>query len=232
MAAVVITGANRGIGLAMAREFARAGDKVYATCRKPDCAEDLHKLAAETGNVVLHEMNVIDFASIDRAAAEIGDVPIDILINNAGIVGNFDRQRIDDIDYDAWHSVLNTMMIGPVRVAQAFMGKLAKSEAPKIIFISSEWGSSAYDSQGLYLYAYASAKGGLNRVAQLMAAELRSRGITVVPIHPGYVRTDMAGPEADISPEESGAGLHRVIKSLALTDSGKFLKWDGTIHPW
>lgn len=232
MVAVLITGANRGIGLATAREFARAGDRVYATCRDPEKADDLHRLAVETGNVTLHRMDVTDFASIDRVAAEIGDVTIDVLINNAGIVGNFARQHIDDIDYEAWHCVLQTMMIGPVRVAQAFMGQLAKSEAAKIVFISSEWGSSVYDCQGLFLYAYASAKGGLNRVAQLMAVELRSRNIIVVPIHPGYVRTDMAGPDADISPEESGGGIHRTIKSLTMADSGMFFRWDGTIHPW
>lgn len=232
MAAVVITGANRGIGLAIARQFARAGDHVFAACRQPSLAEDLHRLAAETGNVTLLQLDVTDFDSIDRAAAEVGDATIDVLINNAGIVGNFDRQRIDDIDYDAWHRVLDTMMIGPVRVAQAFMGPLKKSGSARIVFISSEWGSSVYDSMGLYLYAYASAKGGLNRVAQLMAAELRSRKIIVVPIHPGYVRTDMAGPDADISPEESGAGIHRVVTSLTLADSGRFFKWDGSIHPW
>lgn len=232
MEAVAITGANRGIGLATARAFARAGDRVYALCRKPEQADELHELAAETGLVTLHGMDVTDFSSIDRAAAEIGDVAIDVLINNAGIVGNFDRQRIDDIDYDAWRQVLDTMMIGPLRVAQAFMAKLERSRAPKIVFISSEWGSSAYDSKGLYLYAYASAKGGLNRMAQLMAAELRPRNFTVIPIHPGYVRTDMAGPGADISPEESGGGIHRVVKALTIADSGKFLKWNGEEHPW
>lgn len=232
MAAVVITGASRGIGLATAREFARGGDHVHALCRNPDGAADLHSLAAETGNVTLHQMDVTDFASIDRAATEIGDAVIDIVINNAGIVGNFAEQHIDAMDYDAWREVLETMMIGPLRVTQAFMPHLARSTAAKIIFISSEWGSSVYDSKGLYLYAYASAKGGLNRVAQLMAAELRERNIIVVPIHPGYVRTDMAGPIADISPEESGSGIHRVAKGLTMADSGKFYRWNGTIHPW
>ncbi len=232
MAAVVITGASRGIGLATAREFARAGDHVHAMCRNPAGAGDLHSLAAETGNVTLHQMDVTDFASIDRAAAEIGDAVIDVIINNAGIVGNFEHQHIDSMDYDAWRHVLETMMLGPLRVTQALMGNLARSKAAKIIFISSEWGSSVYDSKGLYLYAYASAKGGLNRVAQLMAAQLRERNIIVVPIHPGYVRTDMAGPIADISPEESGAGIHSVTNSLTMADSGKFYRWNGTIHPW
>lgn len=232
MVAVLITGANRGIGLATAREFAREGDRVYAACRDPEHANDLRCLAEETGNVTLVRMDVTDFASIDKAAAEIGDVAIDVLINNAGIVGNFDRQRIDDIDYQAWHSVLDTMMIGPVRVAQAFMDKLSRSDAAKIVFISSEWGSSVYDCQGLFLYAYASAKGGLNRLAQLMSVELRPRNIIVVPIHPGYVRTDMAGPDADISPEESGGGIYRTVKALTLADSGKFFKWNGSLHPW
>jgi NAD(P)-dependent dehydrogenase (short-subunit alcohol dehydrogenase family) len=224
---VVITGASRGIGLATARAFARAGDHVHALCRNPDRADDLHSLAAETGNVTLHRMDVTDFASIDRAAAEIGDAAIDIVINNAGIVGNFEQQHIDSMDYDAWRHVLETMMLGPLRVTQALMANLERSTAPKIIFISSEWGSSVYDSKGLYLYAYASAKGGLNRVAQLMAAELRERGIIVVPI-----RTDMAGPIADISPEESGGGIHSLAKGLTMADSGKFYRWNGTIHPW
>lgn len=232
MAVVVITGASRGIGLATAREFARAGDRVHAMCRNPDLAHALHSLAEETGRVSLHRMDVTDFASIDSAVAEIGDSPVDVLVNNAGIVGNFAQQNIDDIDYSSWQEVLDTMLIGPMRVTQALMPNLEKSDAARIVFISSEWGSAVYDSKGLYLYAYASAKGGLNRVAQLMAAQLRPRNIVVVPIHPGYVRTDMAGPIADISPEESGAGIYSVVKSLTMADSGKFYRWNGTEHPW
>jgi NAD(P)-dependent dehydrogenase (short-subunit alcohol dehydrogenase family) len=228
METIVITGANKGIGLATAREFARGGDKVYALCRTPAAASDLHTLADETGRVAIQQVDVTDPESIRRVAAAIGDVTIDVLINNAGILGG--PQTFGDMDFDAWHRVIDTMMIGPFRMAQAFVDKLGRSSRARIVTISSELGASNWPYGGLY--AYASAKGGVNRVMQMMAIDLRDRNIIAIPLHPGYVKTDLAGPNADITPEESGAGVYRVTKSLTMADTGKFFKWNGEIHSW
>lgn len=228
MATVLITGAARGIGFELARQYRENGDHVLATCRSPERANRLAEYADE--RLTIHAMDVADLESVRSAAAAIGNMPIDILINNAGVWGGLERELLENMDYDNWFYEISVMTMGPFRVVQSFLPNVLAGKEKKIIFISSQTSAHAYDH--VAGYAYSSAKAGANRVATMLAQDLRDRGVSVAPLHPGWVRTEMAGPVADIEPQESAAGIRRVIAAMTLADSGKFLKWDGGIHPW
>jgi NAD(P)-dependent dehydrogenase (short-subunit alcohol dehydrogenase family) len=226
---ILITGANRGIGLALARQYARDGDTVFACCRVPHSADALNALAhSSDGRVTVHEMDVADENSIRAAARSIGDRPVDILINNAGISGGED-QRIDEVNTTKWIDAFKVMAIGPFRVIQAFLVNLQKADNPKVMTITSQIGATTWPMGGSYVYA--SAKAAVNRVMIAMARDLSDQ-VTVGLIHPGWVRTDMGGSNADLSVEESAAGIRSVVASITRADSGKFYKWNGDIHPW
>jgi|ERR1043166_110193 NAD(P)-dependent dehydrogenase (short-subunit alcohol dehydrogenase family) len=226
---VLITGTNRGIGLELTRQYAKDGDRVFACCRSPQSAEELNRLAKQSnGRITVQAMDVSDEKSIEAAAKAIGDQPIDVLINNAGVNGG-EHQSLDRIDTAEWMETLKVMVIGPFRVVQAFLRNLEMAENPKIMTVTSQIGASTWPMGGSY--AYASAKAGLNRLMRSLAIDLKDRAIVNL-IHPGWVRTDMGGPNADIAPEESAAGIRKVIASVTKADSGKFYKWTGDIHPW
>jgi len=230
MANILITGANRGIGLELVKAYARGGDRVFAFCRSPGGAEALNALAAGSGGkVTVHAMDVGDGDSIAVGAQAVGDAPIDILINNAGIIGGH-PQTLDKIDFDAWIDAFKVMTIGPFRVVQTFLPNLRKAAAAKVMTVTSQLGASTWPYGATY--AYSSAKAGVNKVMQTLAIDLKGDRIAVSMIHPGWVKTDMGGAGADITPEESAAGIHSVIAGLSMADTGKFYKWNGDIHPW
>ena len=230
MANVLITGANRGIGLELARGYAAAGDRVFACCRSPEGADKLGDLARSSGGrVSVLGMDVGDGDSIAAAAKAVGGAPIDILINNAGVLGGH-PQTLESIDFDAWMDALRVMVVGPFRVIQTFLPNLKAAAAPKVMTVTSQLAASTWPLGGTY--AYASAKAGVNKVMQIMALDLKGDNIAVAMIHPGWVKTDMGGPGADLTPEESAAGIRKVIANLGSESSGKFYKWNGDIHPW
>ena len=230
MANVLITGANRGIGLELVRAYAAGGDRVFAACRAPGAAEALNALAAgSNGAVTVHALDVANGASVSALAASLGGAPIDILINNAGVNGG-SRQTLADTDFDAWADALNIMTIGPFRVVQALLPNLEAAAGAKVMTVTSQLGASTWPFGGSY--AYASAKAGVNKVMQAMAIDLKAKGIVVSMIHPGWVKTDMGGAGADITPADSAAGIHKVIAGLAPATTGAFYKWNGDIHPW
>jgi NAD(P)-dependent dehydrogenase (short-subunit alcohol dehydrogenase family) len=229
MANVLITGTNRGIGLELTRLYAEDGDTVFAFCRTPQSAEKLHALAEKSGGRVrVHAMDVADESSIKAAAIAVGDLPIDILINNAGIRGG-NNQSLEDTDTADWIEAFKVMTVGPFRVVQAFLENLREAKNPKIMSITTQIAATTWPTGGFY--SYASTKAALNRVMLGLARDLKDK-VIVNLIHPGWVRTGMGGPGADISPEESAAGIRKVIASVSKTDSGKFYKWNGDIHPW
>ncbi len=230
MANVIITGANRGIGLELATAYAKAGDRVFAFCRSPGSADKLKQLMASSGGkVTAHAMDVGDGDSIKAGAAAVGDQPIDIIINNAGILGG-NPQTLDAIDFDAWIDAFKVMTIGPFRVVQTFLPNLRKSANPKIMTVTSQLAASTWPFGTTY--AYSSAKAGVNKVMQTLALDLKGDKIAVAMIHPGWVKTDMGGAGADITPQESALGIQKVIADLTMEATGKFFKWNGDIHPW
>jgi NAD(P)-dependent dehydrogenase (short-subunit alcohol dehydrogenase family) len=229
MATVLITGASRGIGLELVRQYAANGDTVFAFCRSPQSAESLIQVARQSnGRVEVHEMDMSDEGSIKAAARDLGDRPIDILINNAGIRGG-DDQSLGNVDTADWIEAFRVMAIAPLRAAEAFLPNLKMAKNPKIMTITSQMGASTWPMGGSY--AYGSTKAAVNRVMIALAHDLRGQAIVNL-VHPGWVRTDMGGPQADISPQESAAGIRKVIASVTASDNGKFYKWNGEIHAW
>jgi len=231
MPSILITGANRGLGLEFARQYLADGWRVYAACRDPDSAFELHS-SADTGDHQLRilALDVTDSAATKAAASELHGQPIDVLINNAGVMGPR-GQTIGNMDYDAWAKVLEANTIGPMRVSEAFVEHVARSDRKLIVTLTSGMGSLADNTSGGSI-AYRSSKAAVNMVMRSLAIDLAPRGITCVVVNPGWVQTDMGGPHARISPTESVTKLRRLIETLRLVESGKFFNYDGREYPW
>jgi NAD(P)-dependent dehydrogenase (short-subunit alcohol dehydrogenase family) len=231
MPTVLVTGANRGLGLEFARQYAADGWQVLATCRAPDVAGELQGLAATSdGRVRVLGMDVTDLASVRAAAAELKSEPIDLLLNNAGL-GSPPGQKLGSLDYAAWAHVLDTNTLGPMRVVEAFVEHVAASHDRRIVTITSGMGSIGDNASG-GAYAYRSSKAGVNIVMKSLAIDLAPRGITCVVVNPGWVRTDMGGPRGSLSPAQSISALRSLIARLGPDDSGKFLNHNGKSYPW
>ncbi|MFA5678604.1 MAG: SDR family oxidoreductase [Pseudomonas sp.] len=234
MANIVITGANRGIGFALVKSYLVGGNRIYAFCRNPQQATDLIQLADSAGGqLTLHPVDMADGASIDAVAEVMGDTPVDVLLNVAGVVGGRSDSVLDkpftEEDFNDWRTAFDIMAIGPFRLTQALLPNLIAAKG-KVMTVSSQIGASTWPYGGMY--AYGATKAGVNRVMLSLAIDLKARGVSVASIHPGYVQTDMGGPNAEITPQESAAGIKAVTDSLSLEDSGSFFKWNGELHAW
>ncbi len=240
MPSVLITGANRGIGLAFAHSFAADGWRVHACCRDPDGAEDLAALSADmasadtagadtAGAVTLHRLDVTDGSRIAGLSRELADEAIDVLVNNAGVMGP--RTGFGEMDYDGWLPVFETNTLAPMRMAEGFVEQVAKSGRKLIVNISSIMGSLGENAGGGAII-YRSSKAALNMVSKSLSAELAPRGITVIVFHPGWVSTDMGGPDAAVTPGESVEGMRAVIERVTPNDSGRFFNFDGHEIQW
>jgi NAD(P)-dependent dehydrogenase (short-subunit alcohol dehydrogenase family) len=228
MPTVFISGANRGLGLEFARQYAADGWQVLAGCRDPARAADL---AAIKGVQVL-ALNVDDPTSVSAVVAAVGDRSIDLLINNAGIYGSTvgdSEQTLENTDIDVWTKVFQTNVIGPFVLTRALLPKLGSGAV--IGILSSELGSIAGNSMG-QIYAYRSSKAAVNMVGKSLAIDLKSQGIIVVLLHPGWVHTDMGGPAAPVGPVESITGLRKALAEVTPASSGRFLAWDGREMAW
>ena len=230
MTTVLITGANRGIGLELASRYAARGDRVLACCRSPADATALNDLAAQQPGLTVHGVVVTDGASVASLASAIGVQPLDILINNAGSSPPMASQSLAAMDYDAWADSFAVNTMAPVRTLQALRGNLASAKGAKAITITSQMGALSFNVP--VAYAYSAAKAAVNKVMRLAGIELAKEGTIVALVHPGWVRTDMGGASADISPEESAAGIMAVIDRLTIADAGSFFKWNGDAHAW
>jgi NAD(P)-dependent dehydrogenase (short-subunit alcohol dehydrogenase family) len=228
MARILITGAGRGIGLALTRQYAEAGDEVIACVRDPEASDALSNLAGQ-GAVRIVRMDLADFASIDAARREIGEMPIDVLINNAGATGGA-RQGVDDVDIEAWHRTLDVNTIAPLLVARVFKPNLIASGHGKLLNVTSQLAASTWPMGGMLIYA--TTKAALSKIGQILAIDWKDEPIISALMHPGWVKTDMGGPHAQITADESASGIRQVIAGLTRADSGKFYKWNGEIHPW
>jgi NAD(P)-dependent dehydrogenase (short-subunit alcohol dehydrogenase family) len=245
MPTVLITGAGRGLGLEMARQYAADGWQVIGTVRDAARATELVALAANSGDRVRVEtMDVADHASIDALANRLrapdgAAQPIDVLVNSAGTMGsgNFAQQgiafgRFGKSDFPDWEMVFRVNVIGPMKMAEAFVGHVAASEQRRLVALSSIIGSIAKNEIG-GLYAYRATKAALNAVMRSLAIDLgRKHRIVAAPIHPGWVRTEMGGPRADLDAATSVAGIRQVIAGLDADKAGRFWMYDGTELPW
>lgn len=226
MPTVMITGSNRGIGLEFVRQYAAEGWRVLAACRAPRNAKEL---AAISGDVKIHSLDVADDYQVAALAKTLADEPIDILINNAGV--NVEEDSFGRTPANDWLQLLRVNTIAPLHVVEQFIGNLEKGQRRLIVNISSRMGSIA-DNSGGGSYIYRSSKAALNMVAKSMAQDLKSRRMTVVVFHPGWVKTDMGGPNATVTPKASVDGMRAKIAQLTPADNGRFFNYDGQPIPW
>jgi NAD(P)-dependent dehydrogenase (short-subunit alcohol dehydrogenase family) len=227
----LITGANRGIGLEFARQYAHAGWHVLACCRTPAAAAELNELAKSVkGRVTLHTLDVTDAGQREALHTALSRTPIDLFINNAGVRGQRNN-TFGTTDEESWLEVLRVNTIAPLKLMEMFVDRVAASRRKIFANMSSRMGSISDNTSG-ESYVYRSSKAALNAVAKSAANELRARGITVVMLHPGWVRTDMGGSQALIDVGESVSGLRSVLDKVTLADSGKFFNVKGSVIPW
>ena len=241
---VLITGANAGIGLEFAKQYAMRGSTVIATHRRDQTPETLAELSAEYANVRVERMDVSVHEEIDALAAKLADTPIDIVINNAAIwtIGNrndlADRaaQGFGTLDYAQFDLFMRTNVAGPIKVAEAFFEQVKASEQKKIINISSLGGSNSLRARRPdQLFWYRASKAALNNVMRSLTTELEDDGILVMMFHPGGVRTERLaalGSSSSLMPEESIGDMISIIDGLTMEDTGKFLFHDGRPAPW
>jgi NAD(P)-dependent dehydrogenase (short-subunit alcohol dehydrogenase family) len=226
MTTVVVTGANRGLGLELVRAFSDRGDTVMAGSRKPDSA---------TASAL--PLDIGDPASIERFAAAIGDRPVDVLINNAGIdarnLGATDTER-DVLTQPVEHFIgqMQVNAVGPMLLVRALLPNLRRSPNPRVVNVSSQVGSMEVAKGVGRDVGYAASKAALNMITVKLAGRLRADAVTVISLHPGYLRTAMGGDAATMDAADAATQISALVDRLTLDDSGSFLRWDGTIHPW
>jgi NAD(P)-dependent dehydrogenase (short-subunit alcohol dehydrogenase family) len=221
---VLITGANRGIGLELSRQFTEAGWQVIGTARKPDQAETLRGQGAQ-----VMQLDVTSQDSVDRLAADLEKQSIDLLINNAGILPR--ASSISETDFDDVTLTLAVNTIGPMRVTRALLPNLQSGDGKTVVNITSGLGSIANNSGGGF-YGYRESKAALNMFTRSLANELRGDGFICIVVHPGWVQTDMGGANATLTVQQSVQGIRNVIENLATEDTGTFWNFDGTPLPW
>ena len=228
---ILITGANRGIGFELTQQYAEAGWRVIACCREPDKAQGLDGVRNDYGEQLsIHRLDVTKSEHIKALATSIGDTPIDILLNNAGIYGRRDA-TLGNTDEDQWLETFRVNTIAPIKVMEAFIDVVAASKRKVFASITSKMGSMADNTSG-GSYVYRSSKAALNAAMKSAANDLEGRGISVVVIHPGWVRTDMGGPSGLLSVEQSAKSIRELLGRVSIEDTGKFFNYDGTVVPW
>lgn len=236
MATVMITGANRGLGLEFARQYLAAGDQVLAVCRNPGKAKALAELQGTGSALEIFAADVRDLDAIGHLADTIGERPIDVLINNAGIYGpraqreNARGQTFGNLDYEAWDEVFRVNTQAPLKFCETFIDNVAASERQTIATVTSRMGSIGDGSTDSYIYR--STKAAVNMVMATLARELRAQGIKVALLHPGWVRTDMGGDQALIDAETSVRGMRQQIDTITPETSGRFVDYTGKELPW
>lgn len=227
---ILITGCNRGIGLEMARQFAEDGGQVLACCRDLANAAALRSLRRQHPNLRLFQLDVTDENQMAALAGVLKNEPIDILLNNAGYYGP-KGVAFGHVDRDEWRRVLEANTIAPYMMAETFVDNVAASGRKVIAVISSKVGSIADNTCGGG-YIYRSSKTAVNQVVKSLSIDLRERGIAVMALHPGWVKTDMGGPNAQIPSQKSVAGLRKILLSAGPDKSGRFFNYDGSEIPW
>jgi NAD(P)-dependent dehydrogenase (short-subunit alcohol dehydrogenase family) len=232
MDTVVITGANRGLGLELARAFAACGHRVIGGCRRPADATELRAITPHA-----HAVDTGDVHSIAGFVSAIGEDTVDVLVNNAGLSAaglGADPDERDVLLQSPEHFMgqMRINALGPMLIARGLLPALRRSPRPRIVNISSQVGSMVV-GQGMGRdVGYGASKAALNMVTIKLAVRLREEGVIAVAVHPGFLRTDMGGPNADLDPAEAAVQVAELVDGLTMEQSGSFLQWDGSEHPW
>ena len=226
---VLITGANRGIGLELARQLLSRGDKVDAAVRRPDAANQLRALAPAS-RLRIHACDVADDASVKALAKALGDTALDALVNNAGVWGG-EHQRVGDMDFAEALRTYEINALGALRVTLALLPHLRRGTGKKILHLTSGMGSIEDNKMG-GTYGYRMSKAALNMMAKSLAVDLKADGIASSVMNPGWVQTDMGGAAAPTPVADSARGILAWLDKLDLSNSGQFLHWRGGTYPW
>ena len=230
MTNVLVTGANRGLGLGFVKNYLAKNVNVVSTTRDLKSSKELLALKERfPDNFEIFELDLLEEGAGYTLANFLGDRPIDILINNAGVGST--NQHLQAVSPKPWLEVLKVNLIAPLMVTQSIIDNVKKGSDKKIYFLSSQLGSIADNTSG-GMYIYRSSKTGLNQVVKSLSVDLKPQGITVVSLHPGWVKTDMGGPNAPVSIDESIGGMMQVIYATDIRDTGRFLNYDGKELPW
>lgn len=228
---ILVTGASRGIGLEMVRYGMDHGWDVLACCRHPQRAEKLLSMAQlSNGRVKVYLADMSELATLQALAYELRHEAIDMLINNAGVYGS-DKNSFGQVDAHDWLETFKVNSIAPMKLSELFVEQLSIGGEKIIACLSSKMGSMAYNASG-GSYIYRSSKAALNAVVKSMSLDLADRGIKCVALHPGWVKTDMGGPQAEISTKESVSQMFETLCNLKIEDSGRFIDIDGSDIPW
>lgn len=236
---VLVTGSNRGIGLELTRNYAQRGWNVIATARKPDKAVELNEIAAEYDNVLVERMDLTDHAGIDALAERLKDTPIDVLLNNAAILGEPNDQNLGTFDYDLFRQVIDVNVIGTAKMVEAFLPHVEKSEQKKMVALTSTQGSISSVRSGSIAF-YNTSKAALNMIMRSNSRALKKRGVIVALVSPGAVDTDMMNLALDragvsfklLTPQQSAEAVINVIDQYGLDITGSFVSHTGTEIPW
>ncbi|MGF1694912.1 SDR family oxidoreductase [Vibrio lamellibrachiae] len=228
MKSVFITGGNRGIGLSLVKYYLTEGWYVHTSYRSTEQSQDLLELEAHQPLLKCHQFDITDYPKISQLAGSLP--PLDLLINNAGYYGP-KGSTFGQVDEDEWRKVLEINTIAPLKLVESFYTNLLEGELKKIACISSKVGSMTENMSGGG-YIYRSSKAALNSVVKSLSNDLSSQGFKVAALHPGWVKTEMGGPNALIDTETSVSGLTQVIESLTDAQSGHFINFDGSSIPW
>lgn len=235
MTTVLVTGANRGIGIEFARQYAARGWTVIATARNPGEATDLQALATANKLVSIEKLDVNDHAAVDALATKLKGTPIDILVNNAGIGGGGSNQVFGKINYGIFDDVMHTNVVGPLKMSEAFVEHVAASGQRKIMMVSSSQGSIA-SVQSSSLYFYRASKAALNMITVNLAKAVKDRGIIVGMVAPGATDTEfmkeVRGRMPLGDPKERTAGMIAQIDSMTINNTGAFKEYSGQTIPW
>lgn len=227
MTTILITGANRGLGLGMAKHAKDRGFKVLGTARDPDSASELHQIASR-----VLPLDTSDMDSISNLARELDDEPIDILVNNAGIFPH-ECDDINDLDVDALERVIRVNTFGPILTTRALIENLSRGQRKINASITSNLGSITDATKGqMGFLGYRTSKAALNMANAVIAHQLKEKGITSVVIHPGWVQTDMGGPQAPLTPDQATASIIQTIDRLSTDDNGRFVNYEGKALDW
>jgi len=234
---ILLTGSNRGVGLALAEEYAAKGWNVIATCRTPSKAKELQALAAANPKVLVEQLDVTDLKEISTLAEKYSGVPVDVLFNNAGWLGEpVSKQQFGNLDEDMFLEVMKTNVYGPLKLSEAFVDNVAASQQKKIIGMTSGLGSLTLMGRMSRFYYYQMSKAALNMGMRAMRNDLQSRGIIVALLAPGMVDTDLLAASGykgkSLMPAESATSLYALVAGLTLEDKGVPVNVDGKTIPW
>ncbi len=231
MATVLVTGANRGLGLEFCKQYAQDNWNVIACCREPEKANALLQLSKEYKNVQIFGLDLNDFAQITHLAQQLNDVAIDVLLNNAGVYGDKSTNGFGHLDYDAWQKNMQINLFAPVKMTEVFLPHVQKSTQKKVVAITSLMGSIGDNGSGGSIL-YRSSKAALNAAMKSIAIDNQHKNITVLILHPGWVKTDMGGLNAPMEITESITKMRRTIAEFTIEKTGQFLRYDATSLPW